>query len=142
MAHQEKMKNMQQKYLERKIQKIDHFGNSFNREEDQSSRSKTPSDNISNMMTRKVKHIPHPKKNKLKSDDDFSFMPTNKQITPKNYEKQFRNYIENKKFFLIFRLLLKKKYLVRKKKILKSFLSMRKAIFNIKRKLKHKEEFL
>ena len=94
---------MQQKYLERKIQKIDRFGNSFNREEDQSSRSRTPSDNISNMMTRKIKHVPPPKKikkNKLDSED-FSFMPAaNKQITPKNYEKQFRNYIENKKFFV------------------------------------------
>ena len=105
MAHKERMEDIQHKYLEQKIKKIDrHKEGSLSKDEKHSLKSKSNiSSNISNMMTLNVRNVPLPKKNKkqkLNSDQNFSFMQPAKQITPKNYEKEFRKYIETKKLFL------------------------------------------
>jgi len=93
------MRDLQYKYLENKIHKIDRYESSVNKEREPSSQSKSrsESENHPNMLTMKIRHVPLPKQKKknIKKNENFSFMPP-QQITPKNYEKEFRKYLENK----------------------------------------------
>ena len=98
------MKELQHQYMEKKIRKIDRHDNSLNRERTNSSHSKpkTDNENIPDMMTINVRNIPLPKqirdKQRKENSQNFSFMPQ-KQITPKSYERDFRRYLEKKKYY-------------------------------------------
>ena len=98
------MKELQHQYMEKKIRKIDKYDHSSNKERTNSSHSKpkTDNENIPDMMTINVRNVPLPKqirdKQRKENSQNFSFMPQ-KQITPKSYERDFRRYLEKKKYY-------------------------------------------
>lgn len=130
MAHKSKMQELQHKYMENKIYRIDHSDNNYDnfaRDEQKNIKKsiKTPDihENYDDMMTLKVRNVPLPKQTKKKKvlsknmnnmDNNFSFMPENKenkkeyqqnkQLSPQNYEKKFKRYLQhkNKSFFFLF----------------------------------------
>lgn len=103
------MKEIQHKYLEKKIQKIDKYDHSNYDDYRVQKPSSLPqnSQEFTNMMTIKVKNVPFPTQSKKKKSqkqnmppsNNFSFMPeSQKKDTPIQYERKFKSYLNQKKF--------------------------------------------
>lgn len=122
------MQEVQHKYLENKIHRIDQYENNytnsdnFPREPPKNIKNSTKTPEIpeyfNDMLTLKVRNVTLPKQTKKKKkllgkntnnmENNFSFMPENKenrqmkQVSPQVYEKKFKRYLQqkNKSFFL------------------------------------------